>query len=105
VVDTISELEEGEVREYEPTAAVSKRAFTNEQVNGNDGKRSPIKTWNGAWPGLASRRDSGLVFSSSAYGTSSNNSSFGALSDGSPFRALSKPVFGSVWQPERKDSV
>jgi hypothetical protein len=96
VMDTISELEEGEIREDEPTAAVSKRASTDEQVNGNNGKRSSIKTWNGAWPEPASRRDSGFVPSSSAFGKSSNNSSLGALS---------KPVFGSVWQPERKDSA
>jgi hypothetical protein len=104
-METVSELEEGEIREDEPTAAVSKRASTDEQVNDNDGKRSSIKTWNGAWPEPASRRDSGFVYSSSVFGTSSNNSSFGALRNSSPFRALIKPVFGSAWQPERKDSA
>lgn len=96
VMDTISELEEGEIREDEPTAAVSKRTSTDEQANGNNGKRSSIKTWNGAWPEPASRRDSGFVSSSSAFGNFSNNSSLGALS---------KPVFRSAWQPECKDSA
>ena len=114
VMDADSDLEEGEIREDEPTAAAPKHASTDAQVNSNNGEQFSAKAGNGALPGLASRNDSATGFLRSSSGTLSNNSSFetpsnsslyGGVSTRPSFGTLSKPVFGSAWQPVPKDSA
>jgi hypothetical protein len=80
VVRQVSELEEGEILEDEPTATVLKHE-PNELNNSINDEHSSMTPWNVALPDSASHRDSGIGFNSSGFGASG------------------KPVFGSVWQP------
>ena len=79
-LDSVSELEEGEIREDQPTAAASEHVFDAMENSAGEEHSSP-NTSTGTLHVSTTRRDSGNGFVSSAFG------------------AFTKPVFGLAWQP------